>query len=348
MVVSRVLRRSLARVVHRDLGLGCVFIAALCAGLALPVNAQSDARQSATTGNFPSRPVRIVVPYPPGGFNDTLGRLMAVHLSQAWKQPVVVDNKPGGGTVIGTQTVATAPADGYTLLVVQFPFAANPWLYKSLPYDTEKSFAPVVLAGRSPMLLVTHARSDLRSLEEVISRAKTKPKAFDYGSSGSGSSNHLAMAYFEALAGIDLNQVPYRGSTPMLTDLAGGQIDLAFDALPHALPFIQSGKVRALAIASSNRSSLMPHVPTVGESGVSGYEVSSWHGFVVPAGTPRAVIEKINRDINDALSSAEVRKIFEQQGVIPDGGTPAQFKAFVESQLALWKKVISQKNITAD
>lgn len=348
MVVSRVLRRSLARVVHWVLGSGCVFITALCAGLALPVNAQSDARPSATTGNFPSRPVRIVVPYPPGGFNDTLGRLMAVHLSKTWKQPVVVDNKPGGGTVIGTQAVATSPADGYTLLVVQFPFAANPWLYKSLPYDTEKSFAPVVLAGRSPMLLVANARSDLQSVGDVISRAKTKPKAVDYGSSGSGSSNHLAMAYFEALAGIDLNQVPYRGSTPMLTDLAGGQIDLAFDALPHALPFIQSGKVRALAIASSSRSSLMPHVPTVGESGVPGYEVSSWHGFVVPAGTPRAVIEKINHDINDALSSAEVRKIFEQQGVIPDGGTPAQFKAFVESQLTLWKKVISQKNITAD
>lgn len=348
MVVFRSMRRSLARVVHRVLGSCCLFVAALCAWLALPVNAQSDSRPSATTGNFPSRPVRIVVPYPPGGFNDTLGRLMAVHLSKTWKQPVVVDNKPGGGTVIGTQAVATSPADGHTLLVVQFPFAANPWLYKLLPYDTEKSFAPVVLAGRSPMLLVASARSDLRSVGDVISRAKTKPKAVDYGSSGSGSSNHLAMAYFEALAGIDLNQVPYRGSAPMLTDLAGGQIDLAFDALPHALPFIQSGKVRALAIASSNRSSLMPNLPTVSESGVSGYEVSSWHGFVVPAGTPTAVIEKINRDINDVLSSAEVRKIFEQQGVIPDGGTPAQFKAFVESQMTLWKKVISQRNITAD
>lgn len=348
MVASRSLRQLLPGVFHRVIGSGCLVAVALCAWLALPANAQNDSSSSAMAVAFPSRPVRIVVPYPPGGFNDTLGRLIAVHLSKAWKQPVVVDNKPGGGTVIGSQAVATAPADGHTLLVVQFPFAANPWLYKALPYDTEKSFAPVVLAGRSPMLLVANARSDLRSVGDVISRAKTKPKALDYGSSGSGSSNHLAMAYFEALAGIDLNQVPYRGSTPMLTDLAGGQIDLAFDALPHVLPFIQSGKVRALAIASSRRSSLMPHLPTVGESGVSGYEVSSWHGFVVPAGTPRVVIEKINRDINDALSSAEVRKVFEQQGVIPDGGTPAQFKAFVESQLTLWKKVISQKNITAD
>lgn len=348
MVTSRGLRQTLPGVVHRVIGSGCWLAVAICACLALPANAQNDSSSSVAAAAFPSRPVRIVVPYPPGGFNDTLGRLIAVYLSKTWKQPVVVDNKPGGGTVIGTQAVATAPADGHTLLVVQFPFAANPWLYKSLPYDTEKSFAPVVLAGRSPMLLVANARSDLRNVGDVISLAKSKPKAFDYGSSGTGSSNHLAMAYFEALAGIDLHQVPYRGSTPMLTDLAGGQIDLAFDALPHVLPFIQSGKVRALAIASSKRSSLMPHLPTVVESGVSGYEVSSWHGFVVPSGTPRAVIEKINRDINDALSSAEVRKVFEQQGVIPDGGTPAQFKAFVENQLTLWKKVISQKNITAD
>lgn len=297
---------------------------------------------------FPSKPVRIVVPYPPGGFNDTLGRLVANQLSRTWKQSVIVDNKPGGGTVIGTQAVAVSPADGHTLLVIQFPFAANPWLYKSLPYDSEKAFAPVVLAGRSPMLLVTHSNSSLRTVDDVLALARAKPAALNYGSSGAGSSNHLAMAYFESMAGVRLMQVPYKGSTPLLTDLAGGQLDLAFDALPHALPFIQSGKMRAIAIANAKRSPLMPDLRTVGESGVPNYEVSSWHGFVVPAGTPAAVIERLNRDINAVLATDEVRNIFAQQGVVPDGGTPAQFKSFIDGQMALWKKVIVQGNITAE
>src|SRR5688500_7253302 len=221
---------------------------------------------TAQAQDYPSKPIRIVVPYPTGGFNDTLGRIIAKKLSVAWQQSVIVDNKPGGGTVIGTQAAATAPADGYTLLVVQFPFAANPWLYKSLPYDSAKAFAPVVLAGRSPMLIVSHAAGPLRTLGDVLAAAKAKPGALNYGSSGAGSSNHLAMALFESVSGTRMTQVPYKGSTPLLTDLAGGQVDLAVDLLPHALPFIQSGKVRALAIASTKRSPLMPELPTAGEA----------------------------------------------------------------------------------
>ena len=322
-------------------------LAALVGLLVLPLAwAQSPAASAASA--FPSKPVRIVVPYPPGGFNDTLGRLAANQLGKLWKQPVVVDNKPGGGTVIGTQAVATAAPDGHTLLVIQFPFAANPWLYKSLPYDSEKAFAPVVLAGRSPMLLVTNSRSPLQTLGDVLSRARARPDALNYGSSGAGSSNHLAMAHFEAMAGVQLMQVPYKGSTPLLTDLAGGQLDLAFDALPHVLPFIQSGKVRPIAIANAKRSPLMPELPTVGEAGLPNYEVSSWHGFVVPAGTPVAVAERLNRDLNTVLALPEVKKVFEQQGVVPDGGTPAQFKSFIDGQMALWKKVVVQGRITAE
>ncbi|CAN7590622.1 tripartite tricarboxylate transporter substrate binding protein [Variovorax sp. LjRoot178] len=298
--------------------------------------------------SYPTKPIRIVVPYPAGGFNDTLGRLVANKLSVAWKQPVIVDNKPGGGTVIGTQTAAAAPADGYTLLVVQFPFAANPWLYKSLPYDSAKAFAPVVLAGRSPMLIVSHAAGPLRTLGEVLAAAKAKPGALNYGSSGSGSSNHLAMALFERVSGTRMTQVPYKGSTPLLTDLAGGQVDLAVDLLPHALPFIQSGKVRALAIASTKRSPLMPELPTAAEAGVPGYEVSSWHGFVVPTGTPQPVIDKLNREMNAIFAMDDVKKVFAQQGVVPDGGTPAQFQRFIDSQMALWKKVVQDGRITAE
>lgn len=320
-------------------------LAALAGMMVLPY---ALAQGSVTLASFPSKPVRIVVPYPPGGFNDTLGRLAANQLSKLWKQPVVVDNKPGGGTVIGTQAVATAAPDGHTLLVIQFPFAANPWLYKSLPYDSEKAFAPVVLAGRSPMLLVTNARSPLQTLSDVLSKARARPDALNYGSSGAGSSNHLAMAHFEATANVQLMQVPYKGSTPLLTDLAGGQIDLAFDALPHVLPFIQSGKVRAIAIANAKRSPLMPELPTLGEAGLPNYEVSSWHGFVVPAGTPVDVVERLNRDLNTVLALPDVKKVFEQQGVMPDGGSPAQFKAFIEGQMALWKKVVTQGRITAE
>lgn len=298
--------------------------------------------------DYPSKPVRIVVPYPPGGFNDTLGRLAAKHLGMLWKQAVIVDNKAGAGTMIGSKEVALSPPDGYTILVVQFPFAANPWLYKNIAYDTQKAFSPVLLAGRSPMLLVTHTGSPYRSLGDVVAAAKASPRQLNYGSSGAGSSNHLAMALFETASGTHMNQVPYKGSTPMLTDLAGGQFDVAVDLLPHVMPFLQSGKVRPLALAAARRSPLMPDLPTATEAGVAGYEVSSWHGFVVPAGTPQSVIDKLNRDLNQMLTTEEVKKALALQGVVPDGGTPAQFRTFIDGQLALWKKVVQDRNITVD
>ncbi|CAM3413598.1 Extra-cytoplasmic solute receptor [Bordetella sputigena] len=316
--------------------------AILAAGLIMGMStarAQDDA--------YPAKAVRIVVPYPAGGFNDTLGRLAAAKLGAKWKQPVIVENKPGGGTVIGTQAVAMAPPDGYTLLVVQFPFASNPSLYK-LPYDTEKAFAPVILAGRSPMMLVTHAGSPFHSLKDVLAKAKAKPGSLNYGSSGPGSSNHLAMALFESLSGTKMTQVPYKGSTPMLTDLAGGQFDVAMDLLPNALPFLKSGKVRPLAVASATRTPLMPELPTAAEAGLPGYEVQSWHGFVVPAGTPPAIIDKLNRDLNEVLAMPDVKEAFAQQGVVPDGGTPEVFRTFIAGQMALWKKVVRDGHITVE
>ena len=297
---------------------------------------------------YPNKPVRIVVPYPAGGFNDTLGRLAAKYLSDYWKKPVIVDNKPGAGTMIGTKEVAGAAADGHTILVVQFPYAANPWLYKNIAYDTQKAFAPVLLAGRSPMLLVTHAQSPYRSAAELLAAARIKPNALTYGSSGAGSSNHLAMALFETATATQMRQIPYKGSTPMLTDLAGGQFDVALDLLPHAMPFMQSGRVRPLAIAAPKRSPLLPDVPTAAEAGIPGYEVSSWHGFVVPSGTPPSIVDKLNSDLNRMLLEDEVKKAFAAQGVVPDGGTPAQFRGFIDGQMALWKKVVSDRNITVD
>ena len=297
---------------------------------------------------YPTKPVRIVVPYPAGGFNDTLGRLAAKYLSDYWKKPVIVDNKPGAGTMIGTKEVAGAAADGHTIMVVQFPYAANPWLYKNIAYDTQKAFAPVLLAGRSPMLLVTHAQGPYRSAAELLAAARIKPNALAYGSSGAGSSNHLAIALFETATATQMRQIPYKGSTPMLTDLAGGQFDVALDLLPHAMPFMQSGRVRPLAIAAPKRSPLLPDVPTAAEAGIPGYEVSSWHGFVVPSGTPPSIVDKLNSDLNRMLLEDEVKKAFAAQGVVPDGGTPAQFRNFIEGQMALWKKVVSDRNITVE
>jgi tripartite-type tricarboxylate transporter receptor subunit TctC len=299
-------------------------------------------------GSYPDKPITIVVPYPPGGFNDTLGRIVGKKLSDAWGVTVVVDNKPGAGTTIGSSFVARSAPDGYTILVAQFPFAANPFLYKSLPYDTQKAFSPVILAGRSPMVLVANSNSPIKTTGDLLSLAKAKPDSVNYGSSGSGSSNHLAMVLFEMMAGVNLNQVPYKGSTPLLTDLAGGQIEVAFDAYPHVRPFLQSGKIKPIAIATESRSSLMPEVPTVSESGVKGYESSSWHGFVVPANTPKHVIDKLNKQINLILAQEDIKKTFNEQGVVPDGGTPQQFDSFIRKQMDLWKRVVSKSGITPE
>lgn len=310
--------------------------------------ANNNLANAQSANSYPDKPITVVVPYPPGGFNDTLGRIVGKKLSDAWGVTVIVENKPGAGTTIGTNFVAKSTPDGYTILVAQFPFAANPYLYKSLPYDTLKAFSPVVLAGRSPMVLVANSNSPMKTTGDLLALAKAKPGSINYGSSGPGSSNHLAMVLFEMMAGVSLNQVPYKGSTPLLTDLAGGQVEVAFDAYPHVRPFLQSGKIKPIAIATETRSPLMPDVPTVSESGVKGYEASSWHGFVVPSGTPQPVIDKLNKQINLILKQEDIRKTFNEQGVTPDGGTPSQFDIFIRKQMDLWKKVVAQSGVTPE
>jgi len=297
---------------------------------------------------YPQKQIKIVVPYPPGGFNDTLGRFVAKKLTDAWGKPVIVENRPGAGTTIGSAQVATSPPDGYTILVNQFPFATNPFLYKNIPYDTNKAFAPVIFAGRSPMVLVVHAESKFKSVGDLIAAAKASPKTVNYGSSGPGSSNHLTMAFFELSTNTQFNQIAYKGSTPLLTDLAGGQVVAAFDALPHVMPFVKNGRVRPIAVAGSKRSPLMPDVPTVAEAGVKGFEASSWHGFVVPAGTPAAIVAKLNKQINEILAQEDGKRFFAEQGVTPEGGTPGQYAAFMSAQMDLWGRVITEGKITAE
>jgi len=325
----------------KKFGIFLVFTISIYGSIGQPIFAQ-------TASTYPDKPITIVVPYPPGGFNDTLGRIVGKKLSDAWGVTVLVENKPGAGTTIGTNFVARSAPDGYTILVAQFPFAANPFIYKSLPYDSNKAFLPIVLAGRAPMVLVVNENSKIKTLSDLLTAAKKSPGKIDYGSSGSGSSEHLAMALFENMANVSLNQVPYKGSTPLLTDLAGGQVEVAFDVFPMVRPFIQSGKIRPVAIATDSRSPLLPQVPTVAEAGLKGYEVSSWHGFMVPAGTPSAIVDNLNKQINVILLQDDIKKTFNDQGVVPDGGTAGQFEVFIRKQMEVWKKVVSQAGITPE
>jgi tripartite-type tricarboxylate transporter receptor subunit TctC len=297
---------------------------------------------------YPDHPVRLLVPYPPGAFNDTLARALAAKLSAAWGQPVVVENRPGGGTIIGTALAAKAPRDGYTLLVVSFAFAVNPALYTSLPYDSERDFLPVVLAASTSNLLVVNPALPATTAREFVALARSKPGRLNYASAGNGSSNHLSMELLKNMASLNLVHVPYKGSVPAVTDLIGGQVDAMFDNVPNVIQHVKSGRLRALAVSSATRSPFLPQVPTIAESGVPGFDVSVWFGIVAPMGTPNPVIARINAEVNRALKAADVVRLFGQQGVEPRGGTAAQFGELIRAQTEKWAAVVRDAGVTAD
>jgi tripartite-type tricarboxylate transporter receptor subunit TctC len=294
--------------------------------------------------DFPdkTKTIRIVVPYTPGGFNDTLGRIVAQKLTEDWGVTAVVENRPGGGTLIGTDSVAKATADGYTLLVVAFPFAVNSTLYAKLPYDTVKDFAPLILAGQTPNLLVVNNDVPAKSVKELIDAAKAKPGSISYGSTGSGSSNHLSMELFRLMTGTSLIHVPYKGSAPMVTDLLGGHVQVAFDNVPNVVTQVKAGKLRALAITSPERATSLPDIPTVAEAGVPGYDVGVWFGLVAPAATPPDVLAKLNAELNKILAMPDVKQKFADQGVDPVGGTRDRFAQHISAQIEKWGKVVKE------
>ena len=298
--------------------------------------------------SYPSKPIRIVVPYPPGGFNDTLGRTLAAKFTEAWGQPAVVENKPGGNTLIGNDFAAKSAPDGHTLLVVAFPFSVVPSLFKAMPYDTVRDFAPVILAATSPNLLVVHPSLPVNTVGELIAAAKAKPGSLSYASTGNGSSNHISMELFKSLAGVNIVHIPYKGSGPAVSDLLGGQVHLMFDNTPNVLPHVKAGKLRALGSSGTKRSALTPDVPTVAEAGVAGYEVTVWFGLVAPAGTPREVIQKLNAEVTRILAMPDVRERFLAQGVEPQGSTPEQFGEHIRAQMAKWKKVVEDAGVKAE
>lgn len=293
---------------------------------------------------YPTRTIRIVVPYPPGAFNDQLARVLAQRLNQSWGQPVVVDNRPGGGTLIGTELVARAAGDGYTLLINSFAFAVNPSLQSKLPYDSERAFAPVVLAAATPNMLVVNPDLPVKSVADLITLAKAKPGALSYASAGNGASNHLCMELLKSTSGIDLVHIPYKGSVPAVTDLLGGQVQVMFDNMPNIAQQVQAGKLRAIGVTSAKRSALAPDLPTVAET-VRGFEVMVWFGVMAPAATPKEIVRKLNVEINRILKSPEVVAQFAKQGVEVAGGTPEQFAAFIRAQTSKWAKVVKDAGL---
>jgi len=292
--------------------------------------------------SFPSKPIRIIVPFPPGAFNDTLGRTIANKFTDSGFGQAVVDNRPGAGSTLGADLAAKSPPDGHTLLIVAFPFAVNATLYAKLPYNTEKDFVPIIHAGATPNLLVAHPSVPVKSVKELIALAKSKPGQLTYASTGSGSSNHISMELFKMMTQTNIVHVPYKGSAPALTDMMGGHVMMMFDNTPNVLPHVRSGKIKALAVTSLTRSPLAPEVPTVDEAGVPGYEINVWFGVVGPAGIPRDTVARLNSEINRILQMPDVRERFRNGGVEPVGGTPEKFGEHLHSEIIKWGKVVRE------
>ncbi len=304
---------------------------------------------TAVAQNFPEKPVRIIVPFPSGGAYDVLARAIGQKLSESMGQQVLADNRPGGNTIIGTELAAKSAPDGYTLLMVGVQsFAIVPSLFKKLPYDTVKDFAPISFVGYSPLILVVYAGLPVKSVKELIDLAKSKPGKLNFASSGIGGSTHLAGELFKSMTGVDIVHVSYKGSTPALTDLLGGQVDLMFDSMVSALPHVKSGKLRALAITSDKRSSAAPDVPTVAEAGGPGFKVDPWFGVVAPAGTPKEIVTKLNIAINKSLQLQDVKNQLYRLGVEPVGTTPDEFALKIKSEIEKWSKVVKEANVKVD
>jgi len=298
---------------------------------------------------YPSKPIRLIVPFTPGGSTDILARSIGQELTKAWGQSVIVDNVPGAGGSIGADKAAKAPADGYTLLMGHIgTLAVNPSLYPKLPYIPVKDFAPVAWVARVPNILVVHTAVPAKSVQDLIAYAKSKPGQLSYGSGGNGSAANLATEYFKMQTGTSIVHIPYRGTAPAVTDLIGGQIQLLFTGAPAVLGHIKSGQLHALAVSSPKRLDAMPELPTVAESGYKNFEADQWYGVVAPAGTPKDIVQKLNLQINAALNTPELKKRLIAEGAIAAPDTPEAFGKLIGSEIARWQPVISSGRVKAD
>jgi tripartite-type tricarboxylate transporter receptor subunit TctC len=297
---------------------------------------------------YPERPIRLIVPFPPGGPTDVLARIVASRLAEKLGQPVVVDNKAGASGMIGASSVAKAAPDGYTLLVNASIHVINPSLYPAQPYDAIADFAAITNVADVPLVLAVNPKVPVRSVSELVALAKSAKPPLAFASAGNATSQHLAGEAFKIAAGVDLLHVPYKGSAPALTDLVGGQVQLMFDSLPSSMSFVKSGAIRPLAVTSARRSPSLPDVPTLAESGYPGFSMSTWYGVWAPAGTPAVIVQRLAGEIGAIVRMPEVRAQFAKLGAEPVGNTPAEFAAFTKSELGKWAVIVKQSGAKAD
>lgn len=314
----------------------------------LPIEADAAAA-AASSQSFPTKPLRWVVPYAAGGGSDILARSIAVKLTEAWGQPVIIDNRPGGGSVIGTELVARAPRDGHTLLLATNTHAINPSLRAKLPYDSVRDFAAVTVLATSPnVFLANPAAVPARTVAEFVAFARSRPGKLNYGSSGNGGGGHLAMEMLKSMAGISVVHVPYNGGGPALTALLSGEVSVLFNNILAAVPHIKSGRLGALGVTGRQRSPALPDVPTVAEAGIAGFEVTAWFCVFVPAMTSPAIVRKLNREVVRILALPEIRERLGSQGLEPLGNSPEEFGVFLRAEIVKWQKVIQYAGIVPD
>ena len=297
---------------------------------------------------FPTKPITLIVPFPPGGSSDALARSLTTPLSQALGQPVVVESRPGAGATIGADFVAKSRPDGYTLLMGAVHHTIATSVYRKLPYDFEKSFAPITTLALVPNVVTVNAKSSATDVKGLIALARSAPTKMSYGSNGNGTAQHLIGTQFSSLAGVELVHVPYKGSAPLTTDLLGGQIDLSFDTLTPLVQHIQAGKLRALAVTTARRSSTLPDVPTLAESGMPGFDEGTWFGILAPAGTPKDVVAKLNAEMTKIIHSPEFRKRMEEIGAEPVGDTAQQMAARIQGDTARYARLVKDAKVSID
>ncbi len=303
---------------------------------------------AARAQTYPSRPITLIIPFAVGGSNDLVGRAIGKKLTEAWGQPVVVENRAGAGGLIGTAAVAAAPPDGYTLLLVSPTFTISPAIRKSMPFDTIKDFTPVAFIARSPLLVTASNKLPVESARELFTLARSKPGQITYASAGLGSINQISTELIALSAGVRLMHVPYKGGAPALNDLVGGHVDIFVSSLPQVLPLAQSRQARALAVTSTRRTALLPDVPTLEESGISGVDLSTWWGIAGPAGIPKDIVNALNAEIGKILTSPELRTFLASEGAEAETMTPQQFANMMRSETERWIKVAQEANISID
>jgi len=297
---------------------------------------------------YPSRPIRFVMAYPPGGSSDALARPIANEMTKGLGQPVLLEYKPGGGSTIGADFTAKSPPDGYTIVLLLTAHAVNATLMPKLPYDTTRDFTPITLAAVAPLVVEVNAQSPIRTLRELIDAARASKGKINYASAGPGNTSHLAVELFKMTVGVDMTHVPYKGSGPAITAILGREVDLMFDAIGSSLPQIQAGRFRALAVTTATRAPVLPNVPTVQEAGVPGFDVSVWYGVFAAAGTPQPIVQKLNAEFIRAMNVPEVKERVEALGYQVVGSTPAQLDAHVRSEITRWARVVKEAGVTVE